>query len=205
MFADKKSRIDGSRWSRKYARSDRSGRLSVSEHRRGCCVERLMLRPAKKSAKRTSAKRAPAKAPARKAKAAKSPVRKRAANEVIAEVPAKKPVAAAPQSRPYLPRRNRSCRRRVPPLWRRRYPRRARVRSAPIPSRLRNRDPNLQKSGLSARGTAESFPGYHWRFSAQTSSNRSSRARRNVTVADQGIVNAPSSSTVTWICSPWPL
>ncbi len=41
----------------------------------------------------------------------------------------------------------------------------------------RNRHANFQKSGLSARGTAEVSPGYHWRFSAQTSSSRSSRAR----------------------------
>jgi hypothetical protein len=68
-----------------------------------------------------------------------------------------------------------------------------------------SRRANFQKSGLSVRGTAEVFPGYHWRFSAQTSSSRSSRARRNVTVADQGTVKAPSSSTVTWICSPLPL
>jgi hypothetical protein len=68
-----------------------------------------------------------------------------------------------------------------------------------------SRRANFQKSGLSARGTAEVFPGYHWRFSAQTSSSRSLRARRKVTVADQGTVKAPSSSTVTWICSPLPL
>jgi hypothetical protein len=68
-----------------------------------------------------------------------------------------------------------------------------------------SRRANFQKSGLSARGTAGVFPGYHWRFSAQTSSSRSLRARRNVTVADQGTVKAPSSSTVTWICSPLPL
>jgi hypothetical protein len=54
-----------------------------------------------------------------------------------------------------------------------------------------------QKSGLSAIGTADCAPGYHWVFSAQTSSSRSSRARRNVKVADHGIVKAPSSSTVT--------
>jgi hypothetical protein len=62
-----------------------------------------------------------------------------------------------------------------------------------------------QKSGLSAVGTSEYVPGYHSRFSAQTSSTHSSKARRNVTVADQGIVNAAASSTVSWTCSPLPL
>jgi hypothetical protein len=59
-----------------------------------------------------------------------------------------------------------------------------------------------QKSGFSAVGTAEYVPGCHWGFSAQTSSNHSSKARRNVTVADQGVVKAPLSSTVSSICSP---
>ena len=80
------------------------------------------------------------------------------------------------------------------------------IRDVCIPCRgERSRRANFQKSGLSACGTAEVFPGYHRRFSAQTSSSRSSRARRNVTVADQGIVKVPSSSTVTLICSPLPL
>ena len=61
---------------------------------------------------------------------------------------------------------------------------------------------SLQKSGLSAVGTSEYVPGYHSGFSAQTSSGHSSKARRNVTVADQGIVKTPASSTVSWICSP---
>jgi hypothetical protein len=34
-----------------------------------------------------------------------------------------------------------------------------------------------QKSGLSARGTAASFPEYHWMFSAQTASAQSPRPR----------------------------
>jgi hypothetical protein len=63
----------------------------------------------------------------------------------------------------------------------------------------------LQKSGLSAVGTSEYVPGCHWGFSAQTSSIHSSKARRNVTVADQGIVKTPSSSTLTWIWTPLPL
>ena len=62
-----------------------------------------------------------------------------------------------------------------------------------------------QKSGLPAVGTAEFVAGYHWMLSAQASSSRSSKARRSVTVADQGIVKAPTPSTVTWICSPMPL
>ena len=45
------------------------------------------------------------------------------------------------------------------------------------------RHAKFQKSGLSAWGTAEFFPGYHWMFWAQTCSSRSSKARRNVTVA----------------------
>jgi hypothetical protein len=53
-----------------------------------------------------------------------------------------------------------------------------------------------QKSGLSATGIAEYVPGNHSVFSAQTSSRHSSKARRNVKVADQGIVKAPLSSTV---------
>jgi len=66
---------------------------------------------------------------------------------------------------------------------------------------------NLQKSGFCAIGTSEYAPGYHWRFSGQTSSSHWSeaKARRNVSVADQGEVKAPSSSTVSWICSPFPL
>jgi hypothetical protein len=63
----------------------------------------------------------------------------------------------------------------------------------------------FQKSGLSACGTAEVFPGYHSALSAQTSSTGSTTARRSVTVADHGVVKAPASSTVTWICSPSPL
>jgi hypothetical protein len=62
-----------------------------------------------------------------------------------------------------------------------------------------------QKSGFCAVGTSEYAPGYHSGFSAQTSSGHSSKARRNVTVADQGIVKTPASSTVSWICSPLPL
>ena len=46
----------------------------------------------------------------------------------------------------------------------------------------------FQKSGLSACGTAEFFPGYHRVLSAQTSSCGSSMARRSVTVADHGMV-----------------
>jgi hypothetical protein len=64
---------------------------------------------------------------------------------------------------------------------------------------------STQKSGLSAAGIAEYVPGNHSVFSAQTSSRHSSKARRNVKVADQGIVKAPLSSTVRWICSPLPL
>jgi hypothetical protein len=74
-------------------------------------------------------------------------------------------------------------------------------RSLRTPARLSP----AQKSGLSAVGTSEYVPGCHWGFSAQTSSSHSSKARRNVTVADQGAVKAPSSSTVSWICSPLPL
>ena len=72
---------------------------------------------------------------------------------------------------------------------------------------IANRCTNLQKSGFCAIGTSEYAPGYHWRFSGQTSSSHSSeaKARRNVSVADQGEVKAPSSSTVSWICSPFPL
>jgi len=55
-----------------------------------------------------------------------------------------------------------------------------------------------QKSGFCAVGTSEYAPGYHSGFSAQTSSGHSSKARRNVTVADQGIVKTPASSTVSW-------
>ena len=64
-----------------------------------------------------------------------------------------------------------------------------------------------QKSGFSAVGTSEYVPGCHWRFSGQTSSSHSSESNacRNVTVADQGIANAPLSSTVSSICSPFPL
>ena len=62
-----------------------------------------------------------------------------------------------------------------------------------------NHHAGLQKSGLSARGTADSLPGNHTRLSAQTSSRCSSRAHRNVTVAVQGILKAPVSSTVRWI------
>jgi hypothetical protein len=63
-----------------------------------------------------------------------------------------------------------------------------------------------QKSRFSARGTrlihAPPDPRI---FSAHTRSCDSSKPRRNVTVADQGIVKAPSSTTVSWICSPLPL
>src|SRR5262249_14796235 len=57
-----------------------------------------------------------------------------------------------------------------------------------------------QTSGLSAVGTAASSPGNHWVFSAQTNSTHSTSGRPYVMVADQGIVKAPSSSTVNWSC-----
>ena len=63
----------------------------------------------------------------------------------------------------------------------------------------------LQKSGLFATGSVDTVPGNHTGFSAQTSSSCSSMGRRKVTVAVQGIVNAPGSSIVTSICSPLPL
>jgi hypothetical protein len=51
---------------------------------------------------------------------------------------------------------------------------------------MMSRGERNQKSGLLAVGTFVT-------------------ARRNVTVADHGVVNAPSSSMVTSICRPLPL
>src|SRR6516165_11687150 len=61
-----------------------------------------------------------------------------------------------------------------------------------------------QKSGLSAVGIAASCPGNHWVSSAQTCSAHSTNGRPYVMVADQGIVKAPSSSTVNWSCKYFP-
>ena len=135
---------------------------------------------------------------ARKAKAAKSPVRKRAANKVIARVPAKKPVPAAASPKPAIPVAPKPF---VPPLWRRRLPRWARVRSAPIPSLSRNR-PTFRNLACPHAGPQSPFQDTIGGFQRRQVLTRSSRARRNVTVADHGIAKAPSSSTVTWICSP---
>ncbi len=79
------------------------------------------------------------------------------------------------------------------------------LRPSPSGSTRSRDDRSAQKSGLSAVGTAEYTPGYHWVLSAQTSSIRSSVARRSVMAAVHGVVNTPSSSIVTWICSPSPL
>ena len=61
-----------------------------------------------------------------------------------------------------------------------------------------------QKSGLSARGTSASFPGYHWMFSAQACSDQSAAASSPpapyVMVAVHGVVKTPLSSTVNWSC-----
>ncbi len=64
---------------------------------------------------------------------------------------------------------------------------------------------DFQKSGRAATGTSESCPGYHCWLSAQTDSSCSLTGRRKVTVAVQGTVKAPLSSTVTSSCSPFPL
>src|SRR5215470_17205227 len=61
-----------------------------------------------------------------------------------------------------------------------------------------------QKSGLSARGTSEFFPEYHWMFSAQITSVHGARLGRYVMVDVQGTVKTPASSTVKWSCSTLP-
>src|SRR6266852_2693752 len=64
----------------------------------------------------------------------------------------------------------------------------------------------LQKSGLSARGTSASFPGYQLRFSAHTISgqSRGSPSLRYVIVAVHGVVNMFLSSIVNASCKYLP-